>query len=88
METVEDGEQLSARQVIQEILSDPLNALLTSPTIPQQIYGEIRPDQLVVAFQRVSAHPTCEQSWKDLSGLLACVDESRRERFREQQKHI
>ena len=83
---VGNDERHLARQVIREISSDPLNALLTSPTRPQQIYGEVSPDHLVVAFKRVSSHPTCEQSRKDLSKLLARVDERRRERFREQRE--
>ena len=86
LETVGDDERQLASQVIREILKDPLNALLTSPMRPHQIYGEVNPDHLVVAFQRVSAHPTCEQSRKDLSELLTRVDERRRERFREQRK--
>ena len=84
LETVIDDELCIARQVIQEILSDPLNALLTSPTNPEQICGKIRPDYLVSAFHRVLSHPTCEQSWKDLSKLLARVDERRQQRYREQ----
>ena len=86
LETVVNDERHLARQVIREILSDPLNALLTSPTRPQQIYGEVSPDYLVVAFRRVTDHPTCEQSLKDLSELLARVDERRRERLREQRE--
>ena len=86
LETIGDDERHLVRQVIGVILSDPLNALLTSPSRPQQIYGKVRPDHLVSAFQRVSNHPTCKQSRKDLSKLLARVDERRRERFREQQK--
>ena len=85
LETVGNDERHLARRVIREILSDPLNALLTSPTRPQEIYGEVSPDHLVAAFQRVSAHPTCEKNWKDLSQLLARVDERRRERYRDQQ---
>ena len=86
LETVGNDERHLARRVIREILSDPLNALLTSPTRPQEIYGKVSPDHLVVAFQRVSAHPTCEKNWKDLSKLLARVDERRRERYREQRR--
>ena len=86
LETVGDDERHLARLAIREILADPLNALLTSPSNPQQIYGKVRQDELAVAFQRVSAHPTCEQSRKDLSELLACVDERRRQRFTEQRK--
>ena len=86
LETVADDELCLARQAIQDILLDPLNALLTSPTRPQEIYGEVSPDYLVSAFGKVSSHPTCEQSWKDLSELLARVDERRRERYREQRE--
>ena len=86
LETVGNDERHLARQVIREILSDPLNALVTSPTRPQEIYGEVSPDHLVVAFKRVTDHPTCEQSREDLSELLARVDERRRERFREQEE--
>ena len=84
LETVDGEERQIARQVILEIMSDPLNALLTSPTNPQQIYGEVRPDDLAVAFRRASAHLTSEQSRKDLSELLTRVDERRRERYRQQ----
>ena len=84
LETVEEGELCLAQQVIEEILSDPLNALLTSPTAPQEIFGEVRPDYLVSAFSRVFSHPTCDQSWRDLSDLLARVDERRRQRYRQQ----
>ena len=86
LETVGNDERHLASQVIREILSDPLNALLTSPTSPQEIYGEVSPDHLVVAFKRVSAHPTCEENRKSLSELLARVDERRRERFRQQRE--
>ena len=86
LETVEEGELCLARQVIQEILFDPLNALLTSPTAPQEIYGEVNPDYLVSAFSRVSSHPTSKQYRKDLSKLLARVDERRRQRYRKQRE--
>ena len=86
LETVKDDERQLARQVIKEILLDPLNTLLTSPTRPQQIYGDVCPDHLVVAFRGVSAHPTCEESRKNLSELLARVDKRRRERFRQQRE--
>ena len=86
LETVEEGELCLARKVIQEILSDPLNALLTSPTAPQEIYGEVNPDYLVSTFSRVSSHPTSKQYRKDLSKLLARVDGRRRQRYRKQRK--
>ena len=84
LETVADDELCLARQAIQDISSDPLKALLTSPTAPQEIYGDVHPDYLVSAFSKVSSHSTCEQSWNDLSELLARVDERRRERYRRQ----
>ena len=85
LETVADDERGIARQAIAEILSDPLNALLTSLTDPQQIYGEVCPDDLVTAFHTVSSHLTREQFQK-LSELLTHVDERRRQKFKEQQK--
>ena len=84
LETVADDEQGIARQVIAEILSDPLNALLINPTDPHQIYGEVHPDDLVTAFRGVSSHPTLEQ-YQNLCELLARIDERRRQRFKEQQ---
>ena len=84
LETVKNDDLHVARQVIADILSDPLDALLTSPTDPVQIYGEVHPDDLVVTFRRVSSHPTCVQSWKNLSELLARVHERRQQRYTEQ----
>ena len=77
LETVGDDERGISRLVINDILSDPLKALLTSPTDPKRIYGEVRPDDLVIAFPRVSSRLTGEHYW-NLSELLACVDERRR----------
>ena len=84
LETVGDDERRFARCAIRDILSNPLSALLTSPTFPWQVYGKVRPDDLVAAFHQVSAHPTCEQGRNDLSELLARVDEWRRLRYKEQ----
>ena len=86
LEAVEEGELRIASQVIEKILSDPLNALLTSPTAPQEIFGDVRPDYLVSAFNRVSSHPTCDQCWGNLSNLLARVEERRRQRYSEQRE--
>ena len=85
LETVSADELCISRQVIEEILSDPLNALLTSPTDFQQIYGKVHPDYLVVAFSRVSSHLTSEQ-YLSLCELLACVDKRRRHKYAEQLK--
>ena len=85
LETVADDERGIARQVIAEILSNPLKALLTSPTDPQQIYGKVRPEDLVLAFLGVSANPMREH-YQNVSRLLALVDKWRRQRFKEQRK--
>ena len=85
LETVGDEERRITRQAIQAILLDPLVALLTSPTHPRQIYGKVRPGALVNCFWRVVTHSMCEQSWEDLSVLLACVDECRHKCYQNQQ---
>ena len=84
LETIADDELCVTRQVIGEIISNPLNALLTSPTDPQQIYGQVHPNHLVFAFRKVSSHPMCKQSQQELSELLARVDERRRQTYKEQ----
>ena len=86
LETVDSKECRIARQAIQAILSDPLAALLTSPTNLQEIYGKVHPDALVNSFWRVINHPMCQQSSKDLSVLLAQVDECRQECYKRQRK--
>ena len=84
LETVADDERGIARQVITTILSDPLNALLSSPTCPQEIYGEVCPNELVVAFVRVSSRPT-RDACQNLSVQLARVDKRRRQKWEEQE---
>ena len=84
LETVADDELCIATQAIQKILSDPMNAILTSPSYPKQIYGEVRPDYLVVKFIMFSSHPECKQSREDLSELLSRVDDRRRQKYTEQ----
>ena len=86
LETVGEDERCMARQAIEDILSDPVHALLSSPTDPQQIYGEVRPADLLVAFRKFAAHPICEQSRSQLSVLLACVDECRQRRYSKHQE--
>ena len=62
LETVGDDERHKVCGIITEILSDPLHALLTSPTRPQEIYGKVHPDDLVLAFHSISDYSTCRQS--------------------------
>ena len=84
LETVGDNERHIACRAIRDILSDPLDALLTSPICPQQIYGQVRPNDLVVTFRRFSAHPRFKRNRNDVSELLTQVDEWRYQRYREQ----
>ena len=85
LETVVDDERVLHARFIAKILSDPLNSILTSPTDPQEIYGEVRPDDLVTAFRDVSSHHTLEQ-YQNLSRLLVRVDERRQQRYEEQRE--
>ena len=85
LETVGDGERDIAHKAVRYILSNPLSALLTSPTDPQQIYGGVCPDDLVNAFRAASTHLTRDK-YRNLFDLLARVDERRRHRFKEQQE--
>ena len=84
LETVGEEERHIARQTISELLSNPLTAVLTSPTTPHEIYRDITPDELVAAFSRVSCHPDCVKSCQHLRKLLAHLDEWRYKRYREQ----
>ena len=86
LETVADDERGIARLVIAKILSDPLYALLTSPTDPQEIYGEVRPDDLVTAFRGVSFCLT-GGIYRKLFELLSRLDERRRQRYEKQREH-
>ena len=85
LETVADDKRGIVRQVIAEILSDPLKALLTSPTHSQQIYGDVLPNDLLITLRRVSTHLTRKQ-YQNLSELLSRMDERRRQRYIEQRE--
>ena len=82
--TVGLEERRIACEVIQHIVSDPLRAILTCPTAPWEIYGEVQPDVLVAAFHQVSSHPTCVSSCGHLLQLLGHLDETRLGRYRRQ----
>ena len=86
LSTVGSEERHTAHDVIRNILSDPLRAILTCPTDPEHIYGKVKNHKLVAAFCQVSSNPTCLRSRGDLLQLLGCLDETRRERYREQQE--
>ena len=84
--TVGPEERHTARSVINHILSDPLRAILTCPTNPQDIYGDVLPDALVAAFHRVSSCRTSVESREELLMLLNCVDERRQWQYQRQQQ--
>ena len=86
LETVDSVERGTARHVIQRILLDPLNALIYSPKYPRQIYGDVHPQGLAIAFRNMYAHPTNERCRKNLSALLACLDEWRQQKYSQQQR--
>ena len=84
LETVGPEEQEMALEVIQDIVLDPTAAILNCPSVLREIYGNIRSRDLVRAFDNVSAHPSCERSWDDLSQLLSRLDEWRQWRYMRQ----
>ena len=79
--TLEPGEKLIARLAIHKILSDPLTAILTSPTEPHWIYGNVRPGRLIKAFRNVLADPTCSSREQKLIQLLTRLDKCRQLRY-------
>ena len=72
--TVDDDERQFALQAIQDILCDPIATILKCPSEPTEIYGDICPDELMVAFRQVFAHPYRERSREDLVQLLSRLD--------------
>ena len=79
----QDEKQL-AIQAIQTILLNPISAILKCPSVSTDIYGEVSPDNLVAAFDRMSTNPSCERSLENLLLLLSRLDEWRQQRYREQ----
>ena len=84
LETVGDEERRLTRQAIENILTVPFDAIIHSPIDAKQIFGDVSKDDLVLAFSRASADPTSELNQKNLSGLLARVDDWRERMGREQ----
>ena len=82
LETVDGEERRIVRQAIRAILSNPLAALLTSPTCSRQVYGKVRPDFLVNRFRCIFTYPKCKHSHINLSNLLAYLDAIRKQRHR------
>ena len=80
--TVGHEERQIARKSIHDILLDPISAVLKCPSVPTEIYGDIRPGDLVTVFHQVSTHPCCERSRYELLLLLSRLDEWRQQRYR------
>ena len=85
LERVDVEERLVARRAINAILSDPLSAILTSPTDASQIYGYIKPDTLANAFCQMASNPVAERHRQELVDLLVRLDACRHRRYRWQQ---
>ena len=85
LERVGVEERCAARCAIRAILTDPISAILTSPTDSMKIYGDIKPDTLTSAFCRMSSNPVPERNRQDLFDLLVRLDACRRMRYRWQQ---
>ena len=81
LERVEKEERLVARLAIRAIMTDPLSAILTSPTDSLKIYGDVTPEILTDTFCRMSSNPTGEQNQQDLFDLLVRLDACRQKRY-------
>ena len=79
--TVGHDELQIALKSINEILLDPITAVLTCPSVPTEIYGNILPDELVSVFHRVSSLAYCERNREDLLRLLSHLDEWRQQAY-------
>ena len=84
LSAVGPNERQIALRAIQDIVSDPIGTLLKCPSQSKLVYGDICPDDLVVAFHRVSAHPSCERNWTDLVQFFSRLDYWRQLRYPEQ----
>ena len=79
--TVGPDERQAAHQTIHAIISDPVAAVINSPSEPHEMYGDISPFDLIAAFRQVSLHPSCERSCNTLVQLLRHLDDWRRRRY-------
>ena len=80
--TVGHDERQIAIKSIYNILSDPISAVMKCPSVPNEIYGDILPDDLVAVFHRASTRPCCERRRHELVLLLSRLDEWRQQRYR------
>ena len=79
--TIGQEERQIALNAIKAVLSDPAKAIIKCPSEPDEIYGDICPDDLLSAFRRVSVDPSCEKSREDLVILLSQLDQWREQRY-------
>ena len=82
--TVGHDEQQIALQSINDILLDPITAVLKCPSAATEIYGDILPDNLVSTFHHVSKDPCSERSWGDLLLLFSRLDQWRQCQYHRQ----
>ena len=80
---VHDQRQI-ALEAIPAVVSDPVKTLVKCPSEPDEIYGDVCPDDLVSAFRRVSADPSCDKSQEALAMLLYQLDQWREQEYHKQ----
>ena len=85
LERVKKDERLVARHAIRAIMTDPLSAILTSPTDSLKIYGDVTPERLASAFCQMSSKPAGERNRQGLVDLLVRLDACRQKRYNWQQ---
>ena len=78
--TIRQDERQIAIKAIQTVLSDPVKNIIKCPSKPNEIYGDICPDDLVSAFHCVSADPSCEKNRHAFAMLLSQLDQWREKR--------
>ena len=82
--TVGYDERQIALLTIQNIVCDPIAAIIKCPSKPHEIYGDICPDVLVALFRRVFAQPCSKQSWENLLQPLSRLDHWRQLSYHKQ----
>ena len=81
--TIGHDERQDALKAIKAIVSDPVATIIKCPSEPDESYGDVCPDDLVLAFRHVSADPSCEKSREALVTLLSQLDQWRQRKYYE-----
>ena len=84
LETVGMQELKIARRAIQDIIADPVAAVIYCPSVPREIYGNVSQSSLLHTLRHASADPTSMQKRDDLSELLCRVDKWRQQQYHKQ----